>query len=82
MIRKVSATSEKSAETRGKAGEREGRSTKDEEEMEKDERGESGKEKRGKEARSVLRTSEISGETGFWFVPRNVTQLNRPERRN
>jgi len=80
VIRKVSATSEKSTETRGKAGES-GRSSKNEEEMGKDERGESAKEKRGKEARSVLRTSEISGETGFWFVPRNVTQLNRSKRR-
>lgn len=30
----------------------------------------------------ALRTSEISGETRFRFVSKNVTQMNRSERRN
>lgn len=37
---------------------------------------------RERDARLALRTSEISGETGFRFVSKNITQLNRLERRN
>jgi len=81
VIRKASATSGKAWKREEKQVSRGERNSKDEE-MGKDERDESAERKRGKEARSVLRTSEISEKTGFWFVLRNVTQLNRPERRN
>lgn len=71
----------KARKRRVKAGERKRerkRLAKDEAEMRKDE-SPAEREREGKEASSgffvLLKFQE---RTGFWFVPRNVTQLNRP----